>query len=361
MSGASVRVDFYPPTFTIEINGLELEPAAAYSIRSVEVQEEINKANTFSFVVQDEFRAGEFTWLGHRLFKVGNAMRVALGYVGDDVVIANGKIQNINAQFPESGHPTFTVEGSDNAYRKLTVPSAMHVFKEKSIGDIVKKVAGIGGLQPDVNVSADSVPIKTKKGGQSYLDFLKDLAKEGHYEVQLVDTKLRFGKPRQDQKAILTLEWGKNLISFKPNLNTSQAVSAVVVRGWDKQGKKAIEVTLHPGEESPQEPRAQLSSEIAHEIFGDVVKEITDQPVNSEADARKIAQAELDRIAENLIRGNATTVGLTQLRPGVCVQLDKLGSWFTGKYYLEKVTHRLDENGYRTTFEGRRNGLERLG
>src|SRR5215471_5176679 len=107
MSVSSARVDFYPPTFDVEINGAPIDPLAAYSIRSVEVHEEINKANTFSFVVQDEFRAGQFTWLGNSLFKVGNPMRLALGYAGDNVVIAEGKILNINAEFPESGHPSF--------------------------------------------------------------------------------------------------------------------------------------------------------------------------------------------------------------------------------------------------------------
>jgi phage protein D len=249
------------------------------------------------------------------------------------------------------------VEGSNNAYQKLTVGSPVHVFKEKSIGDIVKKVAEVGGLTPDVDVDEDSVPIRTKKGGRSYLDFLRDLAKEGTYEVELVDDKLRFGTPRQDEDPIVTLEWGKNLISFRPNLNTSQAVAVVIVRGWDKQRKKPIAVQLRPGEETRQEPRAKLSSRVAQDIFGEVVKEITDRPVNSVEEARKLAKSELNRIAENLIRGSATTIGLTQLRPGVCVQLDKLGAWFTGKYYLEKVTHRLDDNGYRTTFEGRRNAL----
>ncbi len=357
MNAASVGVDFYPPTFSVEINGAPIDPLAAYSIRSVEVQEEINKANTFSFVVQDEFRAGRFTWLGNQLFKVGNPMRLALGYAGDNVVIAEGKIQNINAEFPESGHPSFTVEGTSDAYKDLMVPSGVQVFKEKSAADIVRKIAQDAKLEANVDDTPGVSGIKTKKGGQSRFDFLKDLAKEVGFEVQLAGKKLRFGKPRQDLDPEVTLEWGKNLISFKPTLNTAQAVSAVVVRGWDKSGKKAIEERVPAGDESRQESGRQLSSQVAQQIFGEVVKEITDQPVNSVDEARKIAKSELDKISENLIRGSAVTVGLTQLRPGICVQLDSLGSWFTGKYYLEKVTHRLDESGYRTTFEGRRNAL----
>ncbi len=357
MTGSTVAVDFYPPTFAVDINGSPIDPVAAYAIRSLEVHEEINKANSFSFVVQDEFRAGELTWLGNELFKVGNAMSIALGYGGDNIVLADGKIQNIKAEFPESGHPTFNVEGSDNAYQPLTVASSMQVFKDKSTADIVRKVAQDAGLDAEVEDTPGTCAIKTKKGGQSYLDFLKDLGKEGGYEVQLVGKKLRFGSPRQDEDAEVTLEWGKNLISFRPDLNTTQAVSAVVVRGWDKARKEAIEVRVEPGDETRQEVQRKLSSAVAQEIFGTVVREITDRPVHSVEEARRLAKSELEKISENLIRASAVTVGLTQLRPGVCVELDGLGTWFSGKYYLEKVTHRLDEHGYRTTFEGRRNAL----
>lgn len=357
MNATSVRVDFYPPTFAVEINGAAMDPAAAHSIRSLEVQEEINKANAFSFVVQDECRGGRFTWLGDDQFKIGNGMRIALGYGGDNVVIADGKIQNINADFPETGSPAFTVEGSDDAYQALTVPSGMEVFKEKSTADIVRKVARAAKLRADVGDASDTAAVKTKKGGESYLDFLKDLAKEGGYELLLVGKTLRFGRPRQDTSAAVTLEWGKTLLSFRPNLNTAQAVTAVVVRGWDKAGKKPIVFRAEAGKELRQESRGRLSSQVAQDIFGEVVKEITDQPVNSVEDAERIANSELEKISENLIRGAAMTLGLTQLRPGICVQLDGLGSWFSGKYYVEKVTHRLDENGYRTSFEGRRNAL----
>ena len=357
MTTESVRVDTYAPTVALRINGAPITPAAGASIRSIEVQQAINKAGLVSLVVQDELRAGQFAWLGNALFKYGNEVSVALGYLGDNAVVATGKIQNIIAQFPEHAHPTFTVEGTDTAFRKLTVPSGMQVFKQQSTADIVRKIASLAGVSAEVDVPSDKIALKTKRGGQSFFDFLKDLTREGHYEVQYAGGTLRFSAPLQDREAQMTLEWGKNLISFKPTLNTSQAVSAVVVRGWDKHGKKPIEVRVSAGEETIQERRARFSSQIAQDIFGEVVKEITDRPVNSVQDARKIAKAELDRIAGNLVRGSATTVGLPKLRPGVCVQLDGLGTWFSGKYYVEKVTHHLDAAGYRTTFEGRRNAL----
>src|ERR1051326_28007 len=327
MSGTSVSAEFYPPTFVVEINGARIDPLAAYSIRSLEVQEGINRASAFSLAVQDDVRDGQFTWIGHTLFKVGNTVRISVGYGGDNVVIGEGKIQNINAQFTESGHPSFTVEGAGDGYQKLTVPSAMYVFKEKSLRDVVARVAQLAGADPEIDVGDENVPISTKRGGYSYFDFLKELARDGHYDVEFSAKKLWFGTPRQDREPIMTLEWGQNLISFNPTLNTSRAVSAVVVRAWDKKRKEAIDVRVSPGDEMPQESRAQLSSRFTEQTFGEVVRVITNRPLNSVDDARKLGKAALNKLSENLIRGSATTVGLPQLRPGICLRLKSVGTW----------------------------------
>jgi phage protein D len=196
-----------------------------------------------------------------------------------------------------------------------------------------------------------------KKGGETCLKFLTELAKENGFEFKLSGPDLQFIKPKRDQQPIGTLTWGHELLSFRPRLQTSGVHSQVTVKAWDRTGRRKIEETVRAGDEHKQEPGRQLGSEVATEIYGGSVKVITDQPVRSRAEARKLAQAELEKSTNGFIKASAETIGLTELRPGVCVALEGLGKWFSGKYYLSKVTHSIGDGGFRSRFEAQRNAI----
>src|SRR4051812_42829282 len=103
-----IDTNFYAPAFKISINGDEIEPALAHSILTVRLEQELNKTNSFSFEVQDEFNAGRFKWLEKEMFRVANPVSVSLGYADRVVRVLEGKIQNVNASFHTGCAPTFT-------------------------------------------------------------------------------------------------------------------------------------------------------------------------------------------------------------------------------------------------------------
>lgn len=358
MGIAVAEVSYYAPAFEVEINGRKLVAEVSKIISSITIEQEFNKTNNFRFVVQDELRDGQFQWLGHDLFKYGNKVSIKLGYVDNMHQMMVGQIQNISANFFTGVAPTFTVEGVDNAYKFLMEKSKPKIFKEKTDSEIVKEIAGMIHLKPVVDDTEHIHPIKKKKGGMSYFKFLKNLAsRNDRFEFYLSARNLFFVKAEKDKEAILSLGWGKELINFRPSLNTSQAITEVIVRSWDRQGKKAIEASERAGKEKKQEKGKRLSSQIAREIYGEVVKVITEIPVRSVDEAKRIALAELERASDNLIKGSGETIGIPEIKPGVCIELEGLGDWFSGKYYVEKATHTIDNNGYRNTFEVRRNTL----
>jgi phage protein D len=270
-----------------------------------------------------------------------------------------GQIQNISANFFTGTAPTFTVEGSDKAYKKLMENSDAKIFREKTDSQIVKEIAkDIAHMEYVIDDTKPVKPIRRKKGGEDYFKFLSDLAQANKgFEVSLSGRTLYFIEAKKDKDAILSLSWGKELISFNPALNTSQAITKVIVRSWDRTGKKKIEGVAEAGQEKKQEGSKQLASQVAREIYGDVVRVITERPARSVDEANQIANAELEQGSDNFIKGSGETIGIPQLKPGVCIELEGLGDWFQGKYYVEKVAHTIDGNGYRTKFDVRRNTI----
>ncbi len=352
----SINVGKFAPGFRITINGSALAPELAHSVLSLRIEQELNRTNAFTIEVQDQFHAGQFKWLQEDVFKIGHSVSVAIGYTNQVSRVLDGKIKNINASFNTGCAPTFTVEGADPSYDFLKVGSETRTFREKRDSDIVEEIARMAGMRADVEHTERVSPIKTKKGGKSYIEFIERLASENNYEFLLRDEVLRF-KAGAYGDSTITLGWGRDVIRFEPRLNTTAAVTEVIVRAWDAAHKKQIEGRASVGEEDRQEDEKTTASEVARSVFGDVVKVITDRPVRSVSEARRIAQSELNKASNNLVEATVDTVGLPEIVPGACVQINGFGPLFSGKYYVVKTTHTLDRDGYKTSAGLRRNAI----
>jgi phage protein D len=360
LSPAAIDVSRYAPGFNVVINGEELEAEVSKIISNLTIEQEINKCNNFRFTVQDELKGGKFKWLGHDLFKFGNEILIKMGYSNNKRKMLEGKIQKISANFFQGLAPTFTVEGMDSAYKFLMEKSDSETFREKKNSDIVKVIAEEAHLKPKIDDTEQVYPIKRKKGGETYFEFIGRLAKESNnFEFYISDGKLFFIKPKteKEEDPVLTLRWAHELISFQPTLNTSEPFTEVIVRSWDRTGKKTIEASAKAGEEEKQESGKKTSSQIAREIYGDVVKVITEKPVRSVEEAKEVALAELKEASDNFMKGQGETIGVPEITPGALIEIEGLGEWFSGTYYVEKTTHTIDSSGYRTSFNVRRNTI----
>lgn len=355
MAEGAVDLKYYAPVFKIEVNGKALKQDISNVILSVTVEQELATTNSFSFVVQDEFKGGKFRWLGSDLFKLGNNVSVKLGYTGIYKKLIEGKIQNFSASFFEGGSPTITVDGSDSGYEILTAKSKSHVFPKKKDSDIVREIARLTNLAFEIDETSDKPTTKTKKGGTSYLDFIKERAKSISYDFYLLEKKMFFIKSDKNKEVLATLKWGTDLISFKPELNTTKVATEVIVRSWDKVAKKSIVGRAKAGDEDRQDDDKKLASQIVKQIYGDVVKEITDRVVNSVAEANKLAKSELNKLSKGFLTGSGSTIGNPELKPGYNIQLEGLGDLFSGIYKLTKVTHSSDSGGFTTNFEVEKN------
>ena len=357
MTTAAVDIRYYAPKFVVVINGSRLAADISKTILNISVEQELNLLNNFSFEVQDEFRAGQFRWLGHDLFKYGNDVKIHLGYAHHLLDMVEGKIQNIQAEFFQGTAPTFTVTGSDRAYKFLMGRSAAHVFREKKDSEIVEAIAREARLRSTVEGTSITHQVKIKIAGRSYYDFLDELARNNSFELRLSGRELYFGPALGGRREVINLAWGRELINFRPEINTSGVVTDVVVRSWDRNSRSTIEGRAQTGEEETMESGTRAASQIAREIYGDVVEVITDQPVRSAEEANQRASSRLRQANADLVRGTGDTIGIPEIKPGIALNLIGLGKWFSGQYYVEKVRHNISTNGYKTNFTVSRNAL----
>ncbi len=147
------------------------------------------------------------------------------------------------------------------------------------------------------------------------------------------------------------LAWGASLIEFKPTITTANQISSVTVRGWHRTRKEPITRTVTLDDE-----RITANTDLHRVINACDAREemVVDEPVFTNCEARERAIAILLDQTKQMVTADVKVVGLPDLRAGQIVVITELGARLSGKYFVTKTTHTIDDTGYLTTFSCRR-------
>ena len=358
-------VNCYAPSFLILVKGKELCHGVTVDVLSVSVTETFNRADSFSFTVRDRhpepgrlFAGGDkLLWMDSDVFDEGNEVVIHMGYADDMHLMLRGDITAVGSNFPSSGQPALTVQGY-SLYHRLQRRRPRKPFKATTDSGIAQEIAKAMKLKAKVSETKAKHPLVSPKDA-TYASILIRRAKRIGYEVTVKDRTLYFQKPRylEDRSSALTLEWGKNLISFNPRLSTHNAVTKVTARGPQTsqgRGKNPVVGTASAGDERVKMGK-ETGQQIVQRVFGDHHIIIADHNIASSDEASMMSRAGLETQAMEFIQGRGSCAGNPQLRSRKVIELRGLGKRFSGNYYVTSTTHTIDAGGYRTDFDVKRN------
>jgi uncharacterized protein len=346
---------FYAPAFQIKVGDDSLTRALAIAVTQVDVDLAMGVPGRFSFTVTNAYNMKQRAFLSEfnkpvlDLLRFGAPVEVSLGY-GDYSrlpVMIRGTITEITTSFSEGGTPELSVAGYDNLF-PLTLGKRSRPWKKTTDSGVVSAIAKEYGLNTDIQTTTEE-HAQIEQNQESDFDLVKKLAERNYFEFYVSPPNtLRFGEPRDDGDGIVTLLWGRTLLSFKPEANLAAQVSAVEVYGWDSDQKKKIVGRAVAGEESGHDPRRQSGGERLRAALKKQPVLQVRQPVFTEAEAKRRAQAILNDHAKKFLTGEAETIGLPDLRPDRNITLGNLGEPFSKTYFIQQTVHKVDSNGYRT-------------
>ena len=164
---------------------------------------------------------------------------------------------------------------------------------------------------------------------------------------------LRFQPSTGVRDVAYQLEYGASLIQFQPTLAAGLQVQKVTVRSWDTVRKQPIRATADRGQLRTHGVGQREDQELS-KAFQNREEVIDTHPVQSQNEAQTLALQTLERIAKGMLTGSGSTVGLPDLRAGTVVDIDGLGSRFSGRYFVVSTSHAIGDSGYTTQFECRR-------
>ena len=376
---------FYVPGFELRVKGAPLPRNVVRDVSEVTYEDGTDRVDGFSLALanwDDAKRAPKYVGLpmarlnepNAQLFQPDNEIQLLMGYQGDLRLLMTGIITTLDVEFPEQGGSRVTVHGLnvlDRLRRKQyswTWPDdGATSIRDSDVAlalarapDDAKNRPGLG-IQVKVDPAAQSrepaLP-RVVMQNQYPIVFLLERARRRGYEITIDEQPggaqkvLYFGPTSELANVTYVLEWGKSLQSFRPVFSSARQLAAVTVCGFDRKAKKQIAERVEL-KDLPQADRVNADL-MKYTIAAGREDVVTDQPVNTQEEARKKAFAILREQQQKMVTCSGTTVGLPDLRAGRNVVVRGTGFPFDGVYFLTGTRHTLGEQGYRTTFDAKR-------
>jgi phage protein D len=381
---------FYVPTFEVRIAGAELPGPALRDIQKVVYRDNVAELDSFELVVNNwDPATNSFRYVGSetreelesreglfRLFEPCNTkVELRMGYRDELRTMLTGTFTTMEPIFPTGGAPTLTVRGL-NVLHQLRRKPYSYAWENKRDSEIARELATL--RDPESGRKRFPLPIEIDENALSRepvleyvaqdnvtdIDFLMMRALERGYVVFVqpedpdrgTEERLYFGpseggRGSRLRKVTYELAWGKSILELKPTLTTANQTRSVTVRGWDRNKKEPIEEKVDL--DDPELNRNQDLYELLKvcDPRDDVVVNL---PVFTKEQAKRRARDLLREQQKGMVQVTGKTIGLPDLRAGQVVALTGIGARFSGLYFVTATTHTIDDGGYVTEFNARR-------
>ena len=231
-----------------------------------------------------------------------------------------------------------------NSYRSLQKKDIKKY--SEAVTDVLK---GYSAVYTGVEVEASpEVLAPIEQHNQSDYDFVVSLAKRLNYLFYVVAGKVYFVSYKKFTDSLLTVEPGASLRRLRREVTLSGQVKSVTVRNHNAEDadkpfeSKATSVTAVGGGKKTGADSSKLINDTMSKI-------VVDNSIRSQAEATARAEALLNEMSMGFLTGSMEIVGLPSVVPGHMVTLAGINSDFNRDYFITRVTHHLDKDGFETT------------
>src|SRR3954447_17086638 len=176
----------------------------------------------------------DYLYFDRKTLDFGKSLRLQL----DGDLLFDGRVSALEAEFGEGSSPEIVVLLEDRL-QDLRMTRRTRIFNDVSDAQVIERVAGDHGLQPQVDVSGPTHKVVAQVN-QSDLAFIRERARAAGAELWIDDRKLCAKARTARNGATVKLRYGAELRQFTATADLAHQRSSVTVSGWDVGGKQAI-------------------------------------------------------------------------------------------------------------------------
>ncbi|MGP1386751.1 MAG: VgrG-related protein [Thainema sp.] len=357
----------------LKIDGQDASADLLEDILQISVEESLHLPGMFTLVIKNDYFPGrdeDEAWKHESLFEIGKTIEI--GFISsatesddydeaDQGNVLKGEITAIETHFTSGSQAPLIIRGYDASHR-LHRGRYNRSFQNKTDTDIVNQIAGEVGIATGTIDSTGGPYGYGDIGGasgyvfqenQTNMEFLRDRAARNGYELFVQDGKLNFRKPQKG--STVSLEWLKDLHSFRVRVTSAEQVSSVEVRGWDYSKKEAISEVISSPDTVFTTTETGTGRSTSSSFQGKPTSPkliVVDRPVSQSTEAKAIATALCNELGGEFVHADARSEGNPLIRPGKLVELANMGK-YSGTYYVTETRHLFHERHYITEFSVR--------
>ncbi len=335
--------NFQVPAFELCVNGKDAVEELNLSVLSMDISLASTEASTAVIRIGGvyDLEKRSFDSKVKNKLKLGTIVEVGIGYLSEIRKVLKGFVAVLGAEFAEEACLVVTVMD----VRRLMMINGTHhkLYNVKNYSDAVRAVLGEYSklCKPEIDATSDNLDRPLSQQSTDYDFITKELIKKGlcEREFLVVGDTAYFRKPHKETRPVCSLEYGRELWSFQ--MESSYVDVEIEVTGYNQEEQKSY---IGKAKAKSREPVSSLSAKTP-------VSNIVDE----EADNQNKVNARAQIFANMQVAGGqnakGTCVGLPELVPGRFVEVSKLEAMANRKYYLKRVNHRINEEGFVTEFE----------
>jgi phage protein D len=340
------------PVFIIYLNEQRLSVDMESDVKEILVEKRIDQSSTFGITMSDMGQK----WTDHPDFIEGAKIKIMLGYKDAVEEVMSGVVTGKSTVFRKNSDERIMIKGHDIIHRlhrgKKTITYANMTDKE-----IVEKIAGDAGVGVDCEEIGKMQTFAVQTNQTDY-EYLLEMGNRYNCKMMTRDGKLIY-KPIEDgSREEVIAEWGKTLIEFHPDLDSTRLVTDVEVHGWDIAKKKEVEGAVGFGDIEKTIGEGKAGGVTVLDNYGNTKLIVTDAAINDKNSAEKRAIETITRNSMTYIDATATVQGNNKIDAGMMINIKEVGKIFSGEYFVTEAKHRfIAEQGYTTSFTCIRNAV----
>jgi len=287
--------------------------------------------------------------------KVGAKLSVKMGYVKKKEVFF-GYVDDFSFEYGEDEEPAVVINGLDGLGFLMHVRSRMFAGEKKTINnmvaDLLRESMNAGASKKStISPKLKDITVQRILEGQDTYSFLNTLAKQTGMQLLCINGELIFDDVESYTTPVCTLDMMNDggLFSFSKRLSLANQPGKVIVHGRDINNKPIKgEATS-----SSLSGSGTAAASVASKLLKKAVYEEESPLVMTAEECKKLAQNRFDDLARNYVHGSGMCVGLPEICAGRYLELKGMDRSTDGSYFLTRVVHTLNDDGYFIKFEVR--------
>lgn len=342
--------DLEVPGVLVDIDGEQLSSSdERTTLTSVEVDLALDRPGRV-IVETNDLGADDVEWMDSSAVQEGRPIEVRLGFGAALQPVFTGDVLGLEFAAEDDSDAAVTICGYDRLHR-LARARRTAAFVDKKDSQIAADIAKLHDLKGVVTDSKVVHPYVMQRQ-QTDLAFLRERARRIGYVLQADGDRLIFAPRALDDAAVVAAKFGDLLLELRVTTSLMGQVGAAEALGWDPDEQKAI-AKRATALRSPMRGK-HTGTALADSLYRAEVTAVTGSTIVDDAHAEQVAAAELEAIGLRHVTCSGRLLGSPELRPGTILAVEATSKRVSGDYFITRVTHTWDPEGFYTRFEGRR-------